>query len=301
MEAYFNELSLHSFTDNETAKNAFLLLGNCLKKLSEMGVSNTRMTDEATRKGILSGQTLNRVLNNEAVIDKDLKSVIINRMCTLEPIDDLENKYNVTGFQYNGEDCKGLGWACEDIEDSVALGLSLEDIWTDRNYNVNIYMLDEDGEEVSSVSQCKHVVTPNGIENLRDFFQTKINIPTNGRVLAIETVSLFPHLIFAGQALEQLKNIKDAVAVEQIYYRLRDLERVAANSIVPISTSIFKYKTTPESETRSRLPEMFVKFEDGETRHCSWHSRFTPGAGRIHFYYDESEKIFYVGYIGEKL
>lgn len=209
MEAYFNELSSHSFTDNETAKNAFLLLGNCLKKLSEMGVSNTRMTDEATRKGILSGQTLNRVLNNEAVIDKDLKSVIINRMCTLEPIDDLENKYNVTGFQYNGEDCKGLGWACEDIEDSVA--------------------------------------------------------------------------------------------VEQIYYRLRDLERVAANSIVPISTSIFKYKTTPESETRSRLPEMFVKFEDGETRHCSWHSRFTPGAGRIHFYYDESEKIFYVGYIGEKL
>lgn len=69
MEAYFNELSLHSFTDNETAKKAFLLLGNCLKKLSEMSVSNTRMTDEATRKGILNGQTLNRVLNNEAVIE----------------------------------------------------------------------------------------------------------------------------------------------------------------------------------------------------------------------------------------
>lgn len=301
MEAYFNELSLQFYPDNNTAKKAFLLFGSCLKKLSEMGVSNVRMTDEAMRKVILAGQTFNRVLNNETVIDGDLKSVLLAKLCTLEPIDNLESKYNVIGFSYNGVQCKGLGWASEEIEDSVALGLELEDFWEDKSYSVDITLLDEDGEEEVSTSECKHVVTPEGIEALRDFFKAKINIPTNGKVLAKLADDLFPHLDFAKQALDQLKNIKDSTAIEQIYLRLWDLERVATNSIVPISPSIFRYKTTPESETRSRLPEMNVLFEDSKTRNCSWHSRFTPGAGRIHFYYDENKKIFYIGYIGEKI
>lgn len=301
MEAYFNELSLRLFQDNDSAKKAFQLLGSCLRKLSEMGVSNIRMTDEAMKKDILDRQTLNRILNNKAVIDEDLKSVIINRICTLEPIDELENRYNVTGFEYNGEPCKGLGWASEMIEDSVALGLLQNEKWVDGKYEVDVSLLDENGEETSSVSECKHVVSQEGIEALRDFFMARINIPTNGKVLAAKTAEMFPHLEFAVQAMEQLKGIKDQTAIEQIYFRLGDLERVAASSIVPISTSIFKYKTTPESETRSKLSEMFVKFKDGKTRHCSWHSRFTPGAGRIHFYYDETIKRFYVGYIGEKI
>ena len=44
MEAYFNELSLCFFPNNQTAKDAFELLGRCLKKLSEMQVNNIRMT-----------------------------------------------------------------------------------------------------------------------------------------------------------------------------------------------------------------------------------------------------------------
>lgn len=302
MEAYLNELSVQSFPNNETAKSAFQLLGNCLKKLSEMGVSNIRLTNEAMRKGILTGQTLNRILNNKAVIDEDLKSVLMAKLCTLEPVDELESKYNVLGFSYDGVPCKGLGWASEEIEDSVALGFELKGEWEDKNYDVDISSLDEEGEEVTFTSACKHVVTPEGIEDLRDFFKTKINIPTNGKILEKLATHFFPHLIFAEQALYQLGKIKDSSAVEQIYFRLMDLERVAANSIVPISPAIFRYKTTPESETRSRLPQMNVLFKkDGQVRNCSWHSRFTPGAGRIHFYYDESKKIFYVGYIGEKI
>ncbi len=301
MEAYLNELSIQSFPNNETAKSAFQLLGNCLKKLSEMGVSNIRMTNEAMGKEILAGQTLNRILNNKAVIDEDLKSVLIEKLCTLEPIDELENKYNVLGFSYDGVPCKGLGWASEKIEDSVALGFELKEKWEDKNYDVDISLLDEEGEETTSTSACKHVVTPEGIEDLRDFFKTKINVPTKGRILEKLATRFFPHLIFAEQALYQLDKMKDSSTVAQIYFRLMDLERVAANSIVPISPDIFRYKTTPESETRSRLSQMNVLFKDGQVRNCSWHSRFTPGAGRIHFYYDESKKIFYVGYIGEKI
>lgn len=301
MEAYLNELSVQSFPDNETAKSAFQLLGSCLKKLEEMGISNIRLTNEAMKKGILTGQTFNRILNNKAVIDEDLKSVLMAKLCTLEPVDELENKYNVLGFSYNCVPCKGLGWASEEIEDSVALGFELKEKWEDKNYNVDINLLDDEGEEVTSISVCKHVVTPEGIEALRDFFATKINVPANGKILSKRANQFFPHLIFAEQALNQLDTIRDSSAVEQIYFRLMDLERVAANSIVPISPVIFRYKTTPESETRSRLSQMNVLFDGGQVRNCSWHSRFTPGAGRIHFYYDERKKIFYVGYIGEKI
>lgn len=68
--------------------------------MSELGVSNVRMTNEAMGKEMLPRQTWNRVLNNETVIDKDLKSVLIGRLCTLEPVDSLEDRYNVLGFSY---------------------------------------------------------------------------------------------------------------------------------------------------------------------------------------------------------
>lgn len=301
MDAYLNELSVRVFSNNEEAQDAFLLLGKCLHKMSELGVSNVRMTNEIMKKRILPGQTWNRILNNETVIGKDLKSVLINKLCTLEPIDNLEDKYNVLEFSYNKIPCKGLGWASESMENTLALGFRQENVWDNGSYNVDINLLDEDGNELPLTSGCKHVVSPDEVETHRDFLLKKINIPTNGKVLAKRSAKLFPHLRFAEQASNQLEKIKDPVVVQQVYWRLLDLERVAANSTSSISPEKFKYKTTPESETRSRLPQLKILFLDGKTRLCSWHSRFTPSAGRIHFCPNESEQIFYIGYIGEKI
>ena len=50
---------------------------------------------------MLPGQTWYRILINETVIDKDLKSVLIAKLCTLESVDSLEDKHNVLGFSYN--------------------------------------------------------------------------------------------------------------------------------------------------------------------------------------------------------
>lgn len=301
MEAYLNELSIRTFSSNKDAKDAFALLGRCLRKMSEMGILNIRRTEMVMDVEVLAGQSFNRILNNDSVIDKDLKSVLMSKLYTLEPIDDLENKYNVLNFSYNGVSCKGLGWASEEIEDTVALGFKLDKVWENKRYDVEVKQLDDNGEEISITSKCKHVVTPEGIEALRDFINQKNNIPTHGKVLSKLSASFFPHLKFAEQALNQLEKIKDSSTVEQIFLRLMDLERVAANMTTSISPSTFRYKTTPESETRSRLPQLKILFKDGKKRDCSWHSRFTPNAGRIHFYYDEREKIFYVGYIGEKI
>lgn len=105
-------------------------------------------------------------------------------------------------------------------------------------------------------------------------------MPTNGKVLSKRTAKLFPHLKFAEQASDQLDKIKDSAVVQQIYWRLSDLERVAANSTSPVSPEKFKYKTTPESETRSRLPQLKILFSDGETGSA-------PGIHALHPVRDE--------------
>ena len=240
MEAYFNELSVRVFSNNKDAQDAFSLLGKCLHKMSDLGISNIRMTNEVMGKGILPSQTWNRVLNNETIIKDDLKSVLIAKLCTLEPIDSLEDKYNALGFTYNEIPCKGLGWASEDMENTLVLGFKQDEIWDNRSYNVDISLLDEDGNEQSLASNCKHVVSPDGIEAHRDFLLQKIKIPTNGKVLAKRSAKLFPHLIFAKQASNQLNKIKDPIAIQQIYWRLLDLERVAANSTTSISPEKFR-------------------------------------------------------------
>jgi hypothetical protein len=57
--------------------------------------------------------------------------------------------------------------------------------------------------------------------------------------------------------------------------------------------------TTDEHETRKRL----CNFPDanGVPCCCSWHGRYTPGAGRIHFRLEASPKRIILGYVGKKL
>ena len=301
MDAYLNELSVRMFSNREEAKDAFQLLGNCLKKMQDFGIMNVRMTNIVNTMEMLGGQSFYRILENKAVIDTDLKSVLMAKLCSLEPVDELENTYNVLNFTYNDQECKGLGWASEQIENTVALGFYQRGVWDKRKYTVQINLLDEEGETVPETSDSKHISTPDDAEACRDFFEQLVDIPSHGKVLAMRVPSLFPHLLFASQAMGQLKKQSNPLSVRQIFYRLQDLEKVAVNCTSPIRPTDFGTKTTPESDSRENLPQLRILFEDGQKRLCSWHSRFTPGKGRIHFCPDESNHLFYVGYIGEKI
>ena len=75
----------------------------------------------------------------------------------------VEDKHNVLGFSYNGIPCKGLGWASEAMENTLALGFRQKDAWDNGNYDVDISLLDEDGNELPLTSGCKHVVSPDGV------------------------------------------------------------------------------------------------------------------------------------------
>jgi len=65
----------------------------------------------------------------------------------------------------------------------------------------------------------------------------------------------------------------------------------------------FPSKVTSESESRRGRFKMklIIICPDGGAREFSWHLRYTPGAGRIHFAPDNSKRIFFIGYIGPKI
>lgn len=171
MNAYFNELSFTHYADRAGAKTGLLELIECLKRLDEFSIKNIKRSQQTDKKCLVGNESYLRMLNDETLIDKDMKSVLINRMETLEPEDELVDKYLVVSMKHNSQDCKGLGWA------------------------------------------------------------------------------------------------------------------------------------SPESDTREKLfaSRMTFLFENGISYLCSWHLRFTPGAGRIHFYHEPTEKKIYIGYIGAKI
>lgn len=103
----------------------------------------------------------------------------------------VEDKHNVLGFSYNGIPCKGLGWASEAMENTLALGFRQKDAWDNGNYDVDISLLDEDGNELPLTSGCKHVVSPDGVETHRDFLLKILICQPTGRYCQNEPPNCF--------------------------------------------------------------------------------------------------------------
>lgn len=103
-----------------------------------------------------------------------------------------------------------------------------------------------------------------------------------------------------------MKALRKATSeLEQVVNKLCELQSVASKSIagVGIQESDFDSKVTYESRQREKDLKDKLTFlcPDGKKHLCSWHACYTPGAGRIHFYPVESERIFYIAYIGHKI
>jgi hypothetical protein len=82
--------------------------------------------------------------------------------------------------------------------------------------------------------------------------------------------------------------------------KIFELEEYAASRPAGIFVSdSFPSKVSPESETRKRnfANELIHICPDGVSRLFDWHSRFTPGAGRIHFYPLENSNKIIIGSI----
>ena len=218
-------------------------------------------------------------------------------------LSDVIEGINITEAKVNGNDSVGLTVASDAVKNECALSLSGTG-WDNKEYRVDIVRLGDDCEEIQELAIARNISKKNHFDDHSSYLplppEKKYRI---GKVLERELNSLFPNLIFRDAARKFVKNCTSGDMVEQIYIKLKELQKVAqligSDTLKP---ELFNTKTTPDSVTRNNMLNLNFRFEDGITRNCEWHMRFTPGAGRIHFSRDEApENVIYVGYIGDKI
>lgn len=211
-------------------------------------------------------------------------------------------------MEYNNIPCLGLGLASNILFNSVSLSYDTA-AWPNDQYDVTVTIAEEDinGNIIESqkngttlnVSTTAHAATH------RHFINNKVKSTIqSGRELWNRRTELYPNLEFCDNVRVQISGMNaNTLGFQLIIDRLFDLQNVAMQCTdVGVKPSDFRTLTTPESESRLRdfASQLTLRCPDGENRLFSWHSRFTPGAGRIHFIPYEERKTFLIGSIANQ-
>ena len=244
-----------------------------------------------------------QLFGDRSVFENDEVSLIIGMFQKQDDIENIIEDYNIVESKVNGLNVIGMTIASDRVLNGLSLSLSCSG-WNAIEYKLQMKELNLDAEEVELEAKCRNVSTSkeiNALDNLLPVVQ--VPVPKTGKLLYIKLHSLFPNLIFSVGASGFIQQCQSAMAISQIYDKLKDLNRVAVDlNGRNFEPSMFSTKASPESDTRDKLSELDVLFEDNIIRHCSWHLRYTPGAGRIHFCADAGDgNTIYVGYIGPKI
>lgn len=302
MFAYFNELSANGSIQEDSLPAVLRTLYECIERLRESHVSSICIDKSIGLYQLTTKRWFLDVLDDKTIVDDDMKTLFLDMMTTVEPpTSDTEDECLVQ-TTCNGENCVGLGLASEEINNTFAVSLSSTG-WDETSYQLLLQrLLYENGDfvEQNVETSCRNVSTTVHIDAMASFF---VPIPLSGRELLMRLSELFPHLVFSSKAKGQIKRNHDRPSIEQIYLKLQDINSAAQklNNGV-LRKELFHYKASPEHEQRGQLPEMDILFDDGITRHCEWHLRYTPGCGRIHFSADEGNgHTIFVGHVDGKL
>lgn len=303
MFAYFNELSANGSIPEGSLLSVINTLVECIKALSDKQVSGINLDKKIGQYQLTANRWFQDVLDDKSIVDDDMKTLILDVMTTIEkPMDDLENE-DFMQASCNGSACIGLGLASEEINNTFTVSLSSTG-WEESSYKIILQKLSGDKKgnlvEQDVESSCRNVSTTVHIDGMTEFFAP---IPSSGRELLSQLSGLFHHLVFSSKAKGQIKRNHDRSSIEQIYLKLQDIDSAAQklNSGV-LRKELFHYKASPEHEQRGQLPEMDILFDDGITRHCEWHLRYTPDCGRIHFSADNGDgQTIFVGHVDGKL
>lgn len=302
MFAYFNELSANGSIPEDSLPVVLRTLYECIERLSENHISSICIDIKIGQYQLTANRWFLNVLDDKTIVDDDMKTLFLDMMTTVEPPTNDSEDECLVQTTYNGQNCIGLGLASEEINNTFTVSLSSTG-WDETSYQILLQrLLYENGVfvEQNVESSCRNVSTTVHIDEMADFF---IPIPSSGRELFMRLSELFPHLVFSSKAKGQIKRNHDRLSIEQIYLKLQDIDSAAQklNSGV-LRKELFHYKASPEHEQRGQLPEMDILFDDGITRHCEWHLRYTPGCGRIHFSSDEGDGYtIFVGHVDGKL
>lgn len=305
MEIFINEISLHGQYASEKDFRAAVVIF--------MGVF-----DMIHQKKVKAYKNLEILCQRQAIQNKDFTS-------SFEAIKDQSFKRAFREIVFNKSNPKD--WALEKIHsqqdtyyckliNEFVDGKSLAEVAarnsSDKVQRVLVNFQSSDFKQ--SPIEIHKNDEPNAL--LLDFIETKnefvqwiealsADAPTieSGVILWSKREEIFPNLIFCKNVCKMIEDLKSTMPnFIQIVEQLWKLDRYAAHRGHQFVPDALPIKGSPESTTRLRDFSKVLTWEcpDGVTRLFSWHVRFTPGAGRIHFYPLENSNKILIGSIANQ-
>jgi hypothetical protein len=202
-----------------------------------------------------------------------------------------------TIYRNDGDIVEGLGLAA--LYGGIPISFCGANRWRVSRLTLDVQQLVDDGEsqwslEIRHASLVEHVeFNRDGITSLR---RRDVN---NGAVLWLHKEELFPYLEFGPGVEADLKKLQSPAFLQVTEY-LQQLND-AVEAWEPASSRSPNYPPLASDESASRKPLCRFPVPGGGYAAFTWHARYTPGEGRIHFLLKHDPKRVVIGYIGTKL
>lgn len=203
-----------------------------------------------------------------------------------------------TEYEYAGNRCLGLGFA--HAFDSLAVSFGSPD-WKESIVQLQCHELNTDAELATSEVFVRHAASDTHLEELDAWLKTMPHrIATDGQDLWDNRLEYFPALCLLPRTEEQLVSLKSGAAtLNPINFRLWQLQCAAQDWNPDSPLPVFLSKVTPEYEKRRNL--CYFDSQSSGEQLFDLHARYTPGAGRIHFWCNTRNRTIEIAHIGEKL
>lgn len=308
MDIFFNELCIEKGANRETGRKWMEGLIQLYRKAGTMGFKELKTTDNFLTFPLAPAYQLNDWLYDQTV-DHDTRMLVKTKVSKSPFIEQLVERKDSENnrlyeFKYKGREAVGLGAAY--LFDSIAVSFANSGEWDDYSLELHVTTISEDNRVNESIENVHHASKPAHLDLLTQWIikRKRADIP-NGKLLWLKRKEFFPHLIFCKSIENQISSFSGCeLEFHAITKRLFELDEFCSTWTAGIfDPHNIPSKITLESPSRiSKFKdELTIVCPDGESRLFSWHSRYTPSAGRIHFAPDESNKLIYIGYIGTKI
>lgn len=309
MDIFFNELSVKEANNKNTAKEWMVNLMTVYIKAQKEGFKELKTTEAFINIALAPGYSLINWVY-DPMVDRELRRLFQTKVSKSPFIENLlakkaEEIELLYEFKHSGQKAAGLGAAY--LFDAIALSFNNSSEWDNHLIELDINKYSEEEEKIIRFTErIKHSSKPLHLDYLKEWIENKKkrSIP-NGKLLWLKRKELLPHLQFCETIESQLSFLTNVnPEFIQIIKRLFELEDYCSKWKTGVFTGEnFPSKVTPESESRLAKfrDKLTILCPEGESRLFSWHSRYTPGAGRIYFFPENSKKTIYIGYIGPKI
>jgi hypothetical protein len=310
VDLVLNELSYRSPVEERyEAKQAMAKLIETMRAAHRLGVQRElRCHEDLYRSRLANDYSVTDWLSDGSV--DQVAREFFRTVATASPFlrglegSEADEQFGASEFTFRGEPAIGLGVAF--ILGGLSVSLLLDPVWDRSFVAVDMLVLDAERGLEEGLGPVHHASTKEHVKEHEAWIATQARATAlDGRILWAQRKRLLPHLEFCASVRPFVEQLRMGTPMgAQVLRKLFELEDYCRNwEAGPFNPDLLPSRATPESQSTMQHygSERRILCPDGEYRDFSWHVRFTPGKGRIHFLPLDAQRRIFVGYIGEKL